>query len=80
MPAFVCATVYRFPELSDMIKEKACDRSRDLGTHDDRWDAVYEDFERICEILVIRLKTAPVRRIGGRMGQQLRIRFSGFSG
>ena len=51
MPELICTTVYLFPELSDAAKEKARNWYRDLGPHDDWWDAVYEDFERVCEIL-----------------------------
>ena len=65
MPEVICTTVYQFPELSDTAKEKARSWYRELGPHDDWWDAVYEDFERVCEILGIRLKTTPVRLMGG---------------
>lgn len=34
---------------------------RALVTHDDWWDAVYEEFERVSEIPGIRLKTPSVR-------------------
>jgi hypothetical protein len=74
----ICTTVYQFPELSDAAKEKARSWYRDLGTHDDWWDAVYEDFERICGILGIRLKTTSVRLMGGSARQKPCIWFSGF--
>ena len=61
MPELICTTVYQFPELSDAAKEKARSWYRELGPHDDWWDAVYEDFERVCKILGIRPKTTPVR-------------------
>ncbi|TCM85449.1 hypothetical protein EV216_10723 [Rhodovulum steppense] len=51
---------------------------RELGPHDDWWDAVYEDLERVCEILGIRLKTTPVRLMGGRTRAKPCIWFSGF--
>lgn len=57
MPEVICTTVYQFSELSDVAKDKARSWFRELGPHDDWWDAVYEDFERICDILGIRLKT-----------------------
>lgn len=78
MPEIICTTVYQFPELSDAAKEKARSWYRDLGTHDDWWDAVYEDFERICGILGIRLKTTSVRLMGGSARQKPCIWFSGF--
>lgn len=59
MPELICTTVYQFPELSEAAKEKAGSWYRELGPHDGWWDAVYEDFERVCEILGIRLKTTP---------------------
>jgi hypothetical protein len=74
----ICTTVYQFPELSDAAKEKARSWYRELGPHDDWWDAVYEDFERVCEILGIRLKTTPVRLMGGGTRAKPCIWFSGF--
>jgi hypothetical protein len=78
MPEVICTTVYQFPELSDVAKDKARSWYRELGSHDDWWDAVYEDFERICEILGIHLKTTPVRLMGGATRQKPCIWFSGF--
>jgi hypothetical protein len=78
MPEIICATVYQFPELSDAAKDKARAWYRDLGVHDDWWDAVYDDFERVCEILGIRLKATPVRLMGGGTRQKPCIQFSGF--
>ena len=79
MPEVICTTVYRFPELSDAAKGKARSWYRELGPHDDWWDAVYEDFERICDILGVSLKTRPVRLMGGGIRQKPCIWFSGFS-
>jgi hypothetical protein len=79
MPELTCTTVYRFPELSDAAKDKARSWYRELGLHDDWWDAVYEDFERICDILGVSLKTRPVRLMGGGTRQKPCIWFSGFS-
>jgi len=78
MPEIICTTVYQFPELSDKAKEKARSWYRELGPHDDWWDAVYEDFIRVCDILGIRLKTSPVRLMGGGTRQKPCIWFSGF--
>jgi hypothetical protein len=79
MPEVICTTVYQFPELSDAAKDKARSWYRELGPHDDWWDAVYDDFERICDILGISLKTRPVRLMGGGTRQKPCIWFSGFS-
>ena len=78
MPEIICTTVYQFPELSDAAKEKARSWYRELGPHDDWWDAVYDDFGRVCEILGIRLKTTPVRLMGGGTRAKPCIWFSGF--
>ena len=78
MPEVICTTVYLFPELSDAAKEKARSWYRELGPHDDWWDAVYEDFERICDILGVSLKTRPVRLMGGGTREKPCIWFSGF--
>ena len=78
MPELICTTVYQFPELSDGAKEKARSWYRELGPHDDWWDAVYEDFARVCEILGIRLKTRAVRLMGGGTRQKPCVWFSGF--
>ena len=78
MPEVICTTVYQFPELSDAAKDKARSWYRELGPHDDWWNGVYEDFERVCDILGIRLKTTPVRLMGGGTRQKPCIWFSGF--
>jgi hypothetical protein len=78
MPEVICTTVYQFRELSDAAKEKARSWYRELGSHDDWWDAVYEDFERVCEVLGIRLKTTFVRLFGGGVRAKPCIWFSGF--
>ena len=78
MPEVICTTVYQFAELSDAAKSKARSWYRETGPHDDWYDAVYEDFERVCEILGIRLKTRPVRLMGGGTRQKPCIWFSGF--
>ena len=78
MPDVICTTVYQFPELSDAAKDKARSWYRELGPHDDWWDAVYEDFEHVCEIVGIRLKTRPVRLMGGGTRQKPCVWFSGF--
>ena len=78
MPEVICTTVYQFPELSDAAKEKARSWYRELGPYDDWWDAVYEDFERVCDILGVSLKTRPVRLMGGGTREKPCIWFSGF--
>ena len=79
MPETICTTVYQFPELSHAAKAKARSWYREAAFHDDWWDAVYDDFDRICEILGVSLKTRSVRLMGGGTRQKLCIWFSGFS-
>ncbi|UXT20410.1 antitoxin of toxin-antitoxin stability system [Agrobacterium tumefaciens] len=78
MSDIVETIVYRLDELSDVAKEKARAWYRE-GSFDHDWhDAVYEDFQRIAEILGILFKTRTVRLTGGGSRQQPRIWFRGF--
>lgn len=79
MSKIVETTVYRFDELSDAAKEKARAWYREGGFDYDWYDATFEDFERICEILGVHLKISAVRLMGGGIRQEPRIFFSGFS-
>lgn len=79
MPENICTTVYQFPELSAAAKERARIWYREVAVADDWWDAVYDDFERICDILGVSLKTRPVRLMGGGTRAMPCIWFSGFS-
>jgi hypothetical protein len=79
MPDIICTTVYQFPELSDAAKERARSWYREAAFHDDWWDAVYDDFERVCDILGVSLNTRSVRLMGGGTRQKPCIWFSGFS-
>jgi len=79
MPEVICTTVYRFPELSAAAKDKARSWYREAAVTDDWWEAVYDDFERICDILGVSLKTRPVRLMGGGIRQRPCVWFSGFS-
>lgn len=78
MPEIIETTVYRLDELSDSARETAREWYRQNGPGDDWFEFVYEDFERICEILGVRLKTIPVRLYGGGTRQKTCIWFSGF--
>jgi len=78
MPEIVTTTVYHLDELSEDAKKKArawyCE-----GAFDHDWfDFLYEDFERVCEILGVRLATRTVRLVGGSARQKPCIWFSGF--
>ena len=77
MPRIVETTVYRLDELSDDAKECARTWYRQ-GSDDDWWEFVYDDFERVCAILGVRLKTRPIRLMGGGTRSKRCIWFSGF--
>ena len=78
MPEMISTTVYRLNELPDCAKDRARTWYREGGFDYDWYDAVYEDFQHIAEILGIRLKTRNTRLIGGRTRQDPCIWFSGF--
>lgn len=78
MPEIIQTTVYRLDELSRAAKEKARAWYRESDFDDDWFECVYEDFERICEILGVRLATRTVRLYGGGTRQKPCIWFSGF--
>ncbi|RWJ31987.1 antitoxin of toxin-antitoxin stability system [Mesorhizobium sp.] len=78
MPEIIETTVYRLDELSEAAKEKARAWYREGAFDHDWFEFVYDDFERICEILGVELKTRAVRLMGGGTRQKPCIRFSGF--
>lgn len=80
MSKVIETTVFQLDELSDDAKEKARAWYREGGFDYDWYDAVYEDFERIAEILGLRLKTRTVRLYGGGSRQEPCIWFRGFWG
>jgi hypothetical protein len=78
MAEIIETTVYHLDELSDTAKEKARAWYRQDGPADSWYESVYEDFESICKILGVHLKTIPVRLYGGDTRQKTCIWFSGF--
>jgi hypothetical protein len=78
MPRIIETTVYQLDELSEAAKEKARDWFREGVGDWDWYDSVYEDFEAICRILGVELKTTTVRLMGGGSRQKPCIYFSGF--
>lgn len=78
MPEIIETTVHRLDELSDDAKDEARAWYRQVGLDHDWFEFVYEDFERICAILGVNLKTVPVRLYGGGTRQKPCIWFSGF--
>lgn len=69
MPAIIETEVFQIDELSGAAKDKARGWYRETGFDYDWHDFVYDDFERICEILGIELHTVPVRLFGGGAGE-----------
>lgn len=79
MPEVIETTVYSLAELDDRAKERSRDWYRQVSADDDWYEFVFEDFERVCEILGIDLATRTVRLFGGGTRQKPCIWFSGFS-
>ena len=78
MPDVIETTVYRLDELSEAAKDNARAWYREGGFDYDWYDAVYEDFRRIADILGIRIKSRTVRLMGGGVRQEPCIWFTGF--
>ena len=78
MPEIIETIVYRLDELSDAAKGAARQWYREGGFDYDWFEFVYDDFERICAILGISLRTRPVRLFGGGTRSKPCIWFSGF--
>jgi hypothetical protein len=78
MPHIVETTVYHLNELSEAGRDKARGWYRETALEDDWYDCVYDDFETICDLLGVHLKTTPVRLFGGGTRSKPCIYFSGF--
>ncbi len=65
MPRVVETTVYTIEELSETAREHARAWYRETCLDHEWYDFVYEDFQAICDILGIALRTSPVRLHGG---------------
>ncbi len=78
MSRVVETTVYRLDEFSGAARETARAWYREGGFDYNWYEAVYEDFQRICEILGLRLKTRAIRLRGGGARQEPCIWFRGF--
>lgn len=78
MPELVQITTYAFEELSDTAKAQARDWYRQ-GAFDYPWyDFVYEDFETICDLMGLTLRTTRCALMGGGTRQKPCIYFRGF--
>lgn len=65
MPTIIETTVFEFGELSDAAKERARLWYRERAGDWDWFDFIYDDFEAICTILGVELRTQAVRLMGG---------------
>jgi len=79
MREIIQTTVFTFDELGGRAQSRARDWYRQASTDDDWHEFVFEDFERVCDILGVELATKPVRLYGGGIRQKPCIWFSGFS-
>ena len=79
MPEAVSVLVYRLDELGSSARDTARAWYREACADLDWYDTVYEDFQRICEILGVELKTRTVPLIGGGTSQDPCIYFTGFA-
>ena len=78
MPHILETTVYYLHELGEAGRDKARSWYREAAFDDDWYDCVFDDFETICGILGVHLKTRPVRLFGGGTRAKPCIYFSGF--
>ncbi|MDQ2067213.1 antitoxin of toxin-antitoxin stability system [Xinfangfangia sp. CPCC 101601] len=78
MSSIIEITVYRYDELPEAAKDNARGWYREGAFDHDWYDAVYEDFQRITEILGIRLRTRTSRLMGGGISESPCIWFTGF--
>ena len=78
MPRIVETVVYGIEELSETAKEAARAWYRETCLDHQWYDFVFEDFEAVCRILGVTLRTSPVRLMGGGTRDRPHIFFHGF--
>jgi hypothetical protein len=79
MPEIVETTIYGLEELSEAAQDRARAWYREGGFDYDWYDAVFADFERICDLVGTELATQRVRLFGGGTRARSCIWFSGFA-
>ena len=79
MPRTVETVVYTIEELPEAAKEGARAWYRQTCLEHEWYDCVFEDFETICRILGVTLKTSPVPLMGGGTREKPHLYFRGFS-
>ena len=78
MPHIVETVVYAIEELSETATENARTWYRTTCVEQEWYDAVFEDFETVCRLLGITLRTSPVPLMGGGTRDAAHIYFRGF--
>ena len=78
MPRIIETTVYTIEELPEAARERARAWYRETCLDHEWYDFVYEDFQTICPILGIALRTSPVRLHGGGIRDKPQVNFTGF--
>ncbi|MDE0648930.1 MAG: antitoxin of toxin-antitoxin stability system [Gammaproteobacteria bacterium] len=79
MPHIVETTVYELKELSGAAKERARAWFRESCLDHDWHEFVYDDFETVCGLLGVTLKTRPVPLMGGGTRDKSCVWLSGFA-
>ena len=79
MPRIIKTTVYELGELSGAARERARDWYRELCLDWDWHECIYEDFETVCGLLGVTLRTNAVRLMGGGTRETPQVNFRGFS-
>jgi len=71
--------LYKFDELSDAAKARARDWWRECGLHDEWFEFVYDDAERVAALLGIDINQRQIESVNGSTRPEPRIWFSGFA-
>ena len=79
MPQVIETTVYTIEELSEAARQRARAWYRETCLDYQWYDFVYEDFQAICGILGMALRTSPVRLHGGGTRDKPHLFFRGFA-
>ncbi len=79
MPQVIETVVYPITELPDAARDAARAWYREHCMDHAWYDFVYEDFQTICAILGIKLRTSPVKLVSGATREDPHIYWTGFS-
>ena len=79
MPTYIKIPVFTFDQLENRAKNAALDHFREVIGSDDWHDAVYEDFQEVCNCLGITIAMSQQKTRRGTYILDPKIYFSGFS-